>query len=83
VAEVLDWFPETESVFMDRGFTAIRQPMLRRTVAWQATLAQAAGLRGVPLDELLDALNRAIAVRPRPTDPSPFTLPIIEIGAQP
>ena len=83
VAEVLDWFPETESVFVDCGFTAIRQPMLRRTVARQVTLAQAASLRGVPLGELLAALNRAITARPRPTDPSPFVLPIIERGAQP
>jgi hypothetical protein len=83
VAEVLDWFPETEWVFLDRDFMAIRQPMLRRTVAWQITLAQAASLRGVPLDELLAALNHAIAERNCPTDPPPFVLPIIEIGAKP
>lgn len=83
VAEVLDWFPETEAVFLDRGFTAIRQPMLRRTVARQITLARAASLRGVPLDEWLAALNRAIVARPRPTDPGRFVLPIVENGAQP
>ena len=83
VAEVLDWFPETESVFLDRGFTAIRQPMLRRTVARQITLAQAASLRGVPLDELLAALNRAIATRRLACDPSRFVLPIIESGPEP
>ena len=83
VAEVLDWFPETEPVFLERGFTAIRQPLLRRTVARQITLAQAASLRGVPLDELLASLNRAIAARHRPTDPSKFVLPIIEIGVEP
>lgn len=83
VAEVLDWFPETEPVFLDHGFTAIRQPLLRRTVARQITLAQAASLRGVPLEEWLAALNRAIAARHRPTDPRRFVLPIVEIGAQP
>jgi hypothetical protein len=83
VAEVLDRFPETEPVFLDHGFTAIRQPLLRRTVARQITLAQAARLRGVPLDEWLAALNRAIAARHRPTDPAAFTLPIVEIGARP
>jgi hypothetical protein len=80
VAEVLDWFPETEPVFLERGFTAIKQPLLRWTVARQVTLAQAAGLRGVPLDELLAALNRAIAARSRTTDLTAFALPIIEIG---
>jgi hypothetical protein len=83
VAEVLDWFPEAESVLLERGFTAIRSPLLRRTVARQVTLAQAAGLRGVPLDELLAALNRAIAARHRPTNPPEFALPIIEMGARP
>jgi hypothetical protein len=82
VAEVLDWFPEAESVLLDHGFTAIRQPLLRRTLARQVTLAQAASLRGVPLDELLAALDRAIAARPRRTDLSAYTLPIIEVGAQ-
>jgi len=82
VAEVLDWFPETEPVFLDRGFTAIRQPLLRRTVARQITLAQAAGLRGVSLDELLAALNAAIAARRRVPDACQSALPIIQIGAK-
>jgi hypothetical protein len=78
-----DWFPETEPVFLDHGFTAIRQPLLRRTVARQITLAQAASLRGVPLEEWLAALNRAIVGRHRPTDPAAFALPIVEIRAHP
>jgi hypothetical protein len=83
VADVLDWFPETEWVLVDWGFTAILQPLLRRTVARQITLAQAAGLRAVPLDELLEALDRAIAARHRTIDPSRFILPIIAIGTKP
>jgi hypothetical protein len=63
VADVLDWFPETESVLLEWGFTALRQPLLRRTVARQVTLAQAAALRGKPIEKLLPALNSAIAVR--------------------
>ena len=77
VAEVLDWFPETEPVFLERGFTAIRQPLLRRTVARQVTLAQAASLRGVALDELLEALNGAIATRCGAPGPIHPDLPII------
>jgi hypothetical protein len=80
VAEVLDWFPETESVFLDRGFTGIRQPLLRRTVARQVTLAQAAGLRGVGLDELLGALNAVIAARRLTPYTSRSDLSIIQVG---
>jgi hypothetical protein len=83
VAEVLDWFPETEPVFLERGFTAIRQPLLRRTVARQITLAQAASLRGASLDELLAALNGAIAERRPAPSPIPSDLPIIQIGVVP
>jgi hypothetical protein len=85
VAEVLDWFPETEAVFLDRGFTAIRQPLLRRTVARQITLARAAGLRGVSLDELLAALNGAIAEKSRAPRAARFDLPLLttSTGVQP
>jgi hypothetical protein len=83
VAEILDWFPETEPVFLERGFTAIRQPLLRRTVARQITLAQAARLRGVPLEELLAALNRAIAARCPAPGALPSDLPIIPNGVLP
>jgi hypothetical protein len=82
VAEVLEWFPETESVLLNHGFTAIRQPLLRQTVARQVTLAQAANMRGVPLDVLVAALNRAIGDRHRLPDAPPFSLPIIEIGVK-
>jgi hypothetical protein len=83
VAEVLDWFPETESLFLTFGFTAIRRPLLRRTIARQVTLAQAASLRGVSLDELLAALNGAVATESRTTRPFSSNLPIIQIGVQP
>jgi hypothetical protein len=82
VAEVLDWFPETESVFLDYGFAAIRQPLLRRTIARQVTLGKAARLRGVAVDQLLAALNHAIVARRCASEESRFVLPIIEIGAK-
>jgi hypothetical protein len=83
VADVLAWFPETEPVFLDRGFTAIQQPLLRRTVARQVTLAQAAALRGVPLEELLAALNRAMAAQDRAPSACQSDLTVIQIGVQP
>jgi hypothetical protein len=82
VAEVLDWFPETESVFLEWGFTAIRQPLLRRTVARQFTLAQAAALRSKDLESLLVALNNAIpARRCAPIVPAP-QLQLVQIGTK-
>ena len=57
VADVLDWFPRTEEVFLRHGFTALKNPVLRRTLARQVTVAQAAALRGVSLTNLLKDLN--------------------------
>jgi hypothetical protein len=58
VADVLDWFPVAEGVFLDHGFLALRNPVLRRTLARQVTIGQAARLRGVDVTALLAALNR-------------------------
>ena len=57
VADVLEWFPRTEDVFLRYGFTALKSAVLRRTLARQVTIAQAAALRGVGLPALLNDLN--------------------------
>ena len=57
VADVLEWFPQTEDVFLRHGFTALKNAVLRRTLARQVTVAQAAALRGVGLTALLNDLN--------------------------
>jgi hypothetical protein len=59
VADVLRWFPDTLSAFESHGFTLLRQPLARRTLARGVTVRQAATLRGVPSDELVRSLNRA------------------------
>ncbi len=59
VADVLDWFPETEDVFVDRGFSAVRNKLLRRTVARQISIRQACQMHGVDPDTLVAALNAA------------------------
>jgi hypothetical protein len=58
VADVLEWFPRTEDVFLRHGFTALKNAVLRRTLARQVTVALAAALRGVDLTTLLDDLNK-------------------------
>jgi hypothetical protein len=59
VADVLAWFPDAEGVLVSHGFALLRQPALRRTLARQVTLTQAASLRGVALEPLLADLNAA------------------------
>jgi hypothetical protein len=60
VVDVLEWFPQTEDVFLRHGFTALQNTVLRRTLARQVTLAQAAALRGVSLTALLNDLNASV-----------------------
>jgi hypothetical protein len=59
VADILDWFPDTEPIFIRHGFTAVSHAALRRTLARRVTLRQAATLRGVDLAILLHDLNAA------------------------
>jgi hypothetical protein len=59
VADVLTWFPQTGPVFDAFGFTLLRNPVARRTMARGVTLAQAAAFRGVNLEQFLDALAAA------------------------
>jgi hypothetical protein len=63
VADVLDLFPETLAVFERHGFTPLRQPLLRRTLARQITVVQTAHLKGVREELLLHDLNAAVATR--------------------
>lgn len=61
VADLLAAHPELEQVLIDTApaFTALRNPMLRRTIARVATLQQAAAVGGVPLDALIRTLRAA------------------------
>jgi multisubunit Na+/H+ antiporter MnhB subunit len=77
VADVLDWFPETLPVFERHGFTALRQPLLRKTLARQVTLAQASRMKSVNIDEFLNDLNHMVKARPSPKPSPAGLLPII------
>ncbi|MBX6311729.1 MAG: DUF1858 domain-containing protein [Isosphaeraceae bacterium] len=71
VADVLDLYPEALPVFVRHGFSALQQPRLRRTLARRVTIAQAAALRGVRADVLLDDLNASLAGRRPSIESSP------------
>jgi len=62
VSDVLEWFPRTEEVLLRHGFTALKNAVLRRTLARQVTVGQAAALRGVDLITLLNDLNNVVRV---------------------
>ncbi len=61
VGELLDAYPELEATLLELSprYQALRNPLLRRTVARVATLEQAARVGGVPVPELVHALRRA------------------------
>jgi TusA-related sulfurtransferase len=64
VAELLANFPEAEDVLIGLApqFKALKNPVLRRTVAKVATLEQAAKVGGVPVRELVMTLRRELGV---------------------
>ena len=62
VGDLLDAFPEAETALIAIApkFKALRNPVLRRTVAKVATLEQAARVADMPVNELVRALRRAL-----------------------
>ncbi len=64
VADVLAWHPRAMTIFEQFGFALLRNPVARRTLARTVTLGQAAKMRGVAIDELLQVLNESAAPLP-------------------
>lgn len=62
VGVLLDRYPEVEEVLIGLApeFRRLTNPLLRRTVARVATLAQAAGVAGIPVRTLVAELRRAV-----------------------
>jgi hypothetical protein len=59
VGHVVEWFPQTLPVFIERGFAPLASPLLRRTVARAVTIRRAAAQHGIDADGLLEELNAA------------------------
>lgn len=62
VAEILET-PGALDVLVEAGFTPLKNPVMRATLAGGVTLRQACGLKGVPLEPLVARLE---ALQPRP-----------------
>jgi hypothetical protein len=60
VGELLDTYPQLESVLLDLSpaFARLKNPILRKTVARIATLQQAAVVGGLKTDELVNRLRK-------------------------
>jgi hypothetical protein len=60
VGELLDNYPELESVLMDMSpaFEKLKNPILRKTVARVATLQQVAVVGGLKVDEIVNRLRK-------------------------
>ncbi len=68
VARLLEEHPELLEVLAayNTHFKQLRNRLLRRVMAPRVTVAQAAGMAGVPADELLGVLRRAVGEDPLP-----------------
>ncbi|MCI0407540.1 MAG: DUF1858 domain-containing protein, partial [Acidobacteria bacterium] len=51
--------PNLLPLFVGHGFTALSNPLLRRTVAKQVSLGQACRMHGIELDGFLKELSEA------------------------
>ena len=58
VGEVLARYPDSLEIFVRRGFTLLRNPVLRKTMARAITIEQACRREGVDLAGLLDELEQ-------------------------
>ena len=62
VSALLEAYPEAEQILVDLAppFAALRNPLLRRTVARVATLEQAAKVGGITVSDLVLSLREAL-----------------------
>jgi hypothetical protein len=66
VGDLLERWPHLEAVLVDLSprYRALKNPVLRRTVAKVATLRQVAAVGGVPLATLIERLRAAVGLAP-------------------
>lgn len=73
VGDLLEAWPEAEAILIGIApkFKALRNPVLRRTVARVATLEQAARVADMPVNELVRALRAALGQEISPASVAP------------
>ena len=68
IAELLDAYPQLEEVLIRQSahFTALKNPILRKTVARVATIEKAAQMSGIPVRRLVATLREAAGLSGEP-----------------
>jgi len=66
ISQLLDAYPQLEEqlIKLSPAFKKLQNPMLRKTVAKLATLAQAAKIGKVPIQEMVNILRAAVGQEP-------------------
>jgi len=69
IAELLDAYPQLEEVLIRQSphFNALKNPILRKTVAKVATLEKASQMSGIPVRRLVATLREAVGLPGEPT----------------
>lgn len=67
VGDVLTQYPRLLDTFVAFGFTPLRNPLLRKTLARRVTIAQACRMMDVDILKLMEALNARRAEQPAST----------------
>lgn len=76
VGQVLERYPQTIGIFLQSGFTPLKDPAARRTFAAGITIEQATRMISADLDALLGALNKIKSAVDASTAATAVTLPI-------
>jgi len=68
IAELLDAYPQLEDVLIQQSphFKALKNPILRKTVAKVATLERASQMSGIPVCRLVATLRKAVGLPGEP-----------------
>lgn len=73
VGDVLDMFPASMPVFLEKGFSALANPAARATFAKVVTVEKACQKHGVDVEDFLRALNAALFGKP---GSAPLAVPV-------
>jgi hypothetical protein len=63
VYQLIKQHPQTIDIFVSKGFTQLKSPILRNTLARAVNIAQAIKIKHTDIDQLLKELNEAVQAK--------------------
>ena len=63
VHQLITQYPQAIDIFVNKGFTQLKNPILRKTLARAVNIAQAVKIKPTDIDQLLKELNEVIQVK--------------------